>query len=417
MPPLDELEEDKRRAEAVLKLEKARTDTLYQQYRQQYLKTLMPKVPAPIGKREAFRETTDVRNKIREAYAEAYADGMSIRAFQDALGAKEQQPQQVQAAQEEKPQLRSMFLQSWLNLAGKDPEKARELLDKLGEEQLAKLAYMDTANAAKEGVNPLLLALLGNPKSNVSDIVSVVNMLPKAPTFQEQMAATMTLADKFTEKNPPQDPQDQMQNPMMVMMKEQVDAIRAQAQELEKANDLLAEQLHKKEIAEKEKEIESYRQAIGRLEDKMSKSGSGSPDLMFQIEKLKQESNIKLEEMKQAHDRWLSEQSMESKKWDQIGQIIQGPVGKFVENIGGAASDKIRGGPGKPNIPVKVERITCSSCGKPFYANTLADYAVCAACGMVLKKSAEATQQKTEVTQQTEVAQKSAKPEEGSAPQ
>jgi hypothetical protein len=122
-----------------------------------------------------------------------------------------------------------------------------------------------------------------------------------------------------------------------------------------------------------------------------------------------------LEKIRQAHDRWLAEQSLESKKWDQIGQLIQGPVGKVFENIGGAASDKIRGGPGKPTIPVKVEKIMCTNCGKPFYANTLAEYAVCAFCGMLLRRSAEAAQQKTEVTQQSATEGSATKQEEGSA--
>jgi hypothetical protein len=71
---------------------------------------------------------------------------------------------------------------------------------------------------------------------------------------------------------------------------------------------------------------------------------------------------------------WLTEQNLEAKKLDHIGKN---------------ARDKIRGcaQSSAQSIPVKVEMIACPSCGKPFYANVLADYAVCANCGMVLRKS------------------------------
>ncbi|MFN3330496.1 MAG: hypothetical protein ACK419_06185, partial [Pyrinomonadaceae bacterium] len=103
--------------------------------------------------------------------------------------------------------------------------------------------------------------------------------------------------------------------------------------------------------------------------------------------------------------KWLMEQQMEQQKWKQIGNIVQGPVGNVLQTLGRAGADRIRTGKGATQQPipeVKVEQIQCPKCGKTFFANILADYAVCAHCGSVLTKAptqpsgAEASGQATE---------------------
>jgi len=395
-PPEEELKAQKQRWKDQLDLEKTITESLYQGIKQRYYQDLMPKEKAQAPAEKIRSVSSEILDKVRSAYADAYA----LKAFREVLGPEQQTPQAQQVATQPEDEKRSAFLQGWMKWAERDQEKAMQFLNNLSEEQLSKLAYLDTKEDAGLA---RLLPMLSSGKSNVSDILAVINQLPKAPSPQEYMDTAIQLSDKMA-------PKPQTDGGYTSLLREEVS-------EMKKMNAALQEQLHKREIDEKDKEIEGYRQSIERLEEKMSSaSGSTNPDIALQIERLKTEREMKMEELRQAHDRWLAEQNLESKKWDQIGQIIKGPVGKFVENIGGAASDKIRGAPVNPNIPVKVEKIICTNCGKPFYANTLAEYAVCASCGMLLRRSAEAAQQKTEVTQQTEATQ-SAKPEpeEGSA--
>jgi ribosomal protein L37AE/L43A len=127
-----------------------------------------------------------------------------------------------------------------------------------------------------------------------------------------------------------------------------------------------------------------------------------SPEIMLEIEKLRTERELKMREMEQAHHKWLAEQQLEQRKWEQIGQIIQGPVGNVLQTIGTAGADRIRGGKtSSQQIPnVKVEQVQCPKCGKPFYANTLSDVAVCANCGAVLTKAPSGAEKQSEQTEQ-----------------
>ena len=126
-----------------------------------------------------------------------------------------------------------------------------------------------------------------------------------------------------------------------------------------------------------------------------------SPDVLLEIEKLRTEREMKLEELRQQHQKWLAEQQLEQRKWEQIGQIFQGPVGNILQTIGSASAERIRGKtPAKPIPNVKVEQIQCPKCGKAFYANTLADIAVCPHCGVVLSKAQSGVEKPSEQVQQ-----------------
>jgi len=123
-----------------------------------------------------------------------------------------------------------------------------------------------------------------------------------------------------------------------------------------------------------------------------------SAEVQIELAKLKGDQEREIEKMKQEHERWMSQQSIDMKKWDQIGKVFEGPVGRFIETVGGAGADRLRGtaqghgGTAVASIPgVKIEQIQCTNekCMKPFWANVLADYAVCPHCGMILKKTVE----------------------------
>ncbi len=155
--------------------------------------------------------------------------------------------------------------------------------------------------------------------------------------------------------------------------------------------------------------------------------GGGQPqqsDILLEIEKLRTERDLKIQEMEQEHKKWLAEHRLEEQKWQQLGSIFQGPVGNVLETLGRAGADRIRTERGampqaqaqaQPQIQiqipgVKVEQIQCPKCQKPFYANVLADYVICAHCGSILAKSGgteQSEQTTTTATTTTEESQSS----------
>ena len=110
----------------------------------------------------------------------------------------------------------------------------------------------------------------------------------------------------------------------------------------------------------------------------------------------KSEIDLKLKEMEQLErieNRRLDyeerkverKEEAEIKKWEQIGKILEGPIGKVVENMGKAGADKLRG---RPTSSIKPVSITCPNptCGKQFLADENASIVICSHCGAVLEK-------------------------------
>jgi hypothetical protein len=132
-------------------------------------------------------------------------------------------------------------------------------------------------------------------------------------------------------------------------------------------------------------------------------------DVDLKLEEMRQLHDLKMQEMKMEHDRWLMQQQMEARKWEQIGSIIQGPVGGIVQSIGKAAVEKFREGgdarfpeqevrqppiavdykKGEERNDISVDVIACPKCNKEFYVNIGSETAVCPHCGAVLKRVEE----------------------------
>jgi len=120
--------------------------------------------------------------------------------------------------------------------------------------------------------------------------------------------------------------------------------------------------------------------------------------LDLEIEKIKQDTALKLKEMELQQQRWLAEQQIELQKWEQVGKLFQGPVGKTLQMLGGGVARKISGYSGQQP---SVTQLTCPKCGKQFPVFADADRAICPYCGVVLAKTGgEETAQKQEESQQ-----------------
>jgi len=114
--------------------------------------------------------------------------------------------------------------------------------------------------------------------------------------------------------------------------------------------------------------------------------------LDLEIERIKQDTALKLKEMELQQQRWMAEQQIELQKWKQVGELFQGPVGKTLQILGGGVARKISGYGGQQP---SVTQLTCPKCGKQFPVFADADKAICPYCGVVLAKTGgEETAQK-----------------------
>ena len=113
-----------------------------------------------------------------------------------------------------------------------------------------------------------------------------------------------------------------------------------------------------------------------------------SPEIQLEIEKLRQERDFKLKEMEQQHQRWMMEQQMQmqrdERRWQVVQNLMQGPLGRVIQTVGGAAAAKIGG-----SQPPKPVLASCPNCGGTFYTSSDAKIAVCPHCNNLLRAAGE----------------------------
>ena len=117
------------------------------------------------------------------------------------------------------------------------------------------------------------------------------------------------------------------------------------------------------------------------------------------------EIDLRLEEMRELHDIEMAKYGFETRKWDwqkanegktieQVKDLVktvtEGPIGKAIENIGGATSDRIRSGKGNSAPLVKAQ---CPKCGGIFGVNPALPMVTCVHCGEQLARQQPSSQQ------------------------
>jgi len=131
-----------------------------------------------------------------------------------------------------------------------------------------------------------------------------------------------------------------------------------------------------------------------------------SPEIQLEIEKLRTEREMKLEEMRQQHNRWIAQQQLQAqadeRRWKVVENLMQGPLGRVIQTMGGAAAAKI-GGSGQPPKPILI---SCPKCGGTFYGSSDSKVVVCPNCNTVLRQVAEGEEEQVPPKQ----------PEKASAP-
>jgi len=118
-------------------------------------------------------------------------------------------------------------------------------------------------------------------------------------------------------------------------------------------------------------------------------------DIQIEIERLRTEREkmikdmeMKLEEIRQQHDRWVIEQQqkarLEERRWQVVEGLMQGPLGRAIQTMGNAAAAKISGG-----IMPQPIQIECARCGHRFYGSSDAKIVVCPNCNTPLMPAPE----------------------------
>lgn len=127
--------------------------------------------------------------------------------------------------------------------------------------------------------------------------------------------------------------------------------------------------------------------------------GGGKSEVDLRLEAMRQEREVDMKRLDWEQKKYELEAEQDLAKWEQIGKILQGPIGQAIQNMGNAGADRVRGrknngnpSPSPSNMPNPVQT-QCPNCNSVIWVDSEAATAICGHCGAVLQKSASPTPQ------------------------
>lgn len=118
--------------------------------------------------------------------------------------------------------------------------------------------------------------------------------------------------------------------------------------------------------------------------------GNSRSEIDLKLEEMRENREIDMKRLDWEQKKYEMEVEADATKWEQIGRILQGPVGDVIKNVGAAGADRVRGArPANPSgarVP-KAVQTQCPNCGEVIYVDAEADTAVCGKCGATLQKA------------------------------
>lgn len=300
------------------------------------------------------------------------------------------------------PILASMFV-------GKTPTEIDEILSKLTPEAINRLQ--------------LLVAKL-DPTANL--IASATAQSPQAVRTESEFEKAIAIIKLMKEMQPPAPApapaQQQITVTDIVKIIEMVNSNKGGGQmssfdALQKAADIYKPFLEAG--SQKDKEIFNLR--MKELENKLPQdpietikyvkevakdlglSSGQRTEVDLRLEQMKQDREVDMKRLDWEQRKYEMEQDADVAKWEQIGKILQGPIGQAIQGIGNAGADRVRGGnsgaPRKTGRQPTAVQTQCPNCQHVIYVDAEADTAICGQCGAILQKQGVPTPQSAQQPQ------------------
>jgi ribosomal protein S27E len=268
------------------------------------------------------------------------------------------------------------ILGSIMQVAQVDPARAKEFLSSLSEEDILKLSMLTSSSQA--GGILSLIPLLKSGSVGVKDIVEIVKMInpQPQPSIDLKGLAEIFKAGMEAAKSTSNSPADTL-TAVMNIVKPFYELLS------EKDRELWNERIRALESrivdpVEYLKTIKSSAQELG-----LAAPSGGDTQALIEIERLRTERDLKLQELQQSFERWRVEQQMEVAKWDRVKDMLQGPLGQTLRAVGAVAASRVGGA----RVQAQFENVKCPSCGNTFPVMMGQDRAVCPFCKTILERA------------------------------
>ncbi len=309
-----------------------------------------------------------------------------------------------------------------LLFAGRPPEEIKQIINSLTEEEIHKLAYM--ASAMNNNKLSEFREYMRQPSTSMKEVVDAIKIGTEIAKPQQQPQGSISdiaksMAEMFKTgvevgrgQTQPQQPQpnsfEMMKQYHDMFLKPVLDKLDSKEQKMLK---MRMNQIKNKITAQVSPQ--DYIKTIKQTSQELGLSSAGKGEI-----------DIKIEEMRQAHDVDMAKLGFETRKWehqkdsegrtieqvkDLVKTVTEGPVGKALEALGEAGADKIRGSPKKNSS--NIIQVTCPNCQGKFQGNDQLAKIYCPLCGAELQKATAPTPQPPPAAQPTQLEQKPEEPQ------
>ncbi len=273
-----------------------------------------------------------------------------------------------------------------LLFAGRRPEEIKQIIDSLDEAALDKLAYLGaTMNGQQLGA---FTQTLRRPETNVKDTIELVNTIVKMNQRPpEQQGITLqgiaALMKEVREAQAQPQQQQQQQDPMQVY--KVVAEIVRPFQEEARAREKEANELRYKELESKIIHPRDYIKNLKAEASELGLTGGGKTEIDLKAKEMDQNREVDMRRIDIEEEDRRFKRENEGKTAEKIisgvKDILEGPAGEILKNLGNAGADRVRGSP-KGNMT----QVQCPSCRGVFMANPNLAAIGCPNCGAKLEK-------------------------------
>jgi hypothetical protein len=283
------------------------------------------------------------------------------------------------------PKVASDFTAQILQLAEVDPAKAKAFIQSLDQEDLNKIAFLMSAGSNR---GDAFLNLARSPGTSVKELVELLKIMrpDNGGTDLKGIAEVFKLGMEAAKSSAPQ---GQQQTPIEIfkMVKEFVEPFQ---QSLGQKDKELWEERMQRLQSQIVNPLDWYK-AQKELMKEFGVSSGGKSEVDLKLAEMGQTERLENRKLDWEMRKSEKQEEADTRKWEQIGRIFEGPVGRVMENFGKAGADKLRGTPSKNAL--KPVQVACPNpnCKKPFYADESALSVVCPHCGAILEKQTSAS--------------------------
>ncbi len=287
--------------------------------------------------------------------------------------------------------------------AGRSPEEVKQIISSLGNDEIQKLALI--ANASNPNNQAMVMSLLSRKDTSINDTVQLIKTIvdmnkpqPQQSNLLQGVASLITALNKQTQPQKQANPYveilkatlDELKEQRKVTQQQQMMILQKEIAEIKNRPTALAE------IAHDSQKFKTYQEMFG--------GGQRIDEIALKLEDMRQKERLDNRKLDFEEHKLQREEESTGKLYDTVKEVLKGPVGETIKNIGTAGADRVRGN--KNPQAQQVVKVQCPKCNGIFIANPALPEIACPLCGTSLSKGPQPEPIIKEVSPEPEATEK-----------